>query len=121
MKDLENLELKISKFLRLGVIVAGIFMLIGWLASFDPSSNPFVSFAEYDKLPLQYAIAIYYQNQQWGVLISYVGLFCLISLPIIRVLLTSIIFIKQKELTLASIAGVVLVGLVLSFVLGIEI
>jgi uncharacterized membrane protein len=44
----------------------------------------------------------------------------LISLPVLRVLLTSILFLKMGDKILAAIAASVLLVLVLSFALGFE-
>jgi uncharacterized membrane protein len=120
MNELENLELKISKFLRFGVIFAGVVMLIGWVSQIKLSGNPFFSFKQYDYIPFSDLLKFHIYHKHWGVLTSYAGLGILISLPLIRVFLTAIIFIKQKEYALAMIAGVVLLGLIVSMSLGIE-
>jgi uncharacterized membrane protein len=120
MDKLESLELKISKFLRIGVLIAGAFLLVGWLGSFQWNSNPFTNLSEYNQLSLMLKIQLYIMNGEWGMCISYLGLIFLISLPVIRVFLTMFLFIKQKEFRLAIIAGIVLLGLFLSFTFGIE-
>lgn len=120
MNDIEALELKIAKFLRVGVLLAGALILIGWGLNFQWSENPFARFEVYSHAQLSDLLEVYWMDQNWGVLISYVGLFALISLPIIRVLLTMILFVKQKEHTLAMVALFVLAGLITSFALGIE-
>jgi uncharacterized membrane protein len=53
-------------------------------------------------------------------LLSYAGLIALISLPVLRVLLTMILFLKQKEYILAVVAALVLIGLFVSFTFGME-
>ena len=121
MKDeLYSLELKISWFLRIGVVIAGLLLLVGFLANFSFHGDPFYHFQTYDKIPFQVAIQHHIQHGHWKILISYAGLIALISLPIARVLLTAFLFVKQKEYHLAVIALVVLMGLSLSFSLGIE-
>lgn len=117
---IEDLELKISKFLRLGIIVAGVLILGGWLVQLKFVANPFYNFEYYDQIPLQNLVMFHIRTKQWGYLVSYLGLFCLISLPIIRVFLTAILFVKQKEYVLANLAFFVLVGLLGSLFLGIE-
>lgn len=119
MNEIENLELKISKFLRYGVIFAGIVILIGWITMFK-FSNTFYTFRFYDKLPFIDIVPFYVYRERWGILLSYVGLIILISLPIIRVFLTAFLFIKQKEYILATIAIVVSIALIFSMFLGIE-
>ena len=120
MNELENLELKISKFLRAGVILAGVVMLVGWVWEIKLTGNPFFNFTQYDNLSLLKLLKFHFYHKDWGILISYAGLAILISLPLIRVFLTAIIFIKQKEFALAMIAGLVLLGLLVSMSLGIE-
>lgn len=112
------MELKISKFLRVGVLVSAALMLIGWLPRLKMQGNPFLSFTTYDPIPLQDLLEIHLKNNQWWALISYLGLFVLISLPIIRVTLTGILFYRRKEFLLSGIAFVVLIGLMISFSLG---
>ncbi len=119
MNQLENLEYKISKFLRYGVILAGLIIFIGWIMMFK-STNTFYTFKFYDKLPLTEIIPFYFYRERWGILIAYVGLVILISLPIIRVLLTLLLFVKQKEYVLAFVAACVSLALILSLFLGIE-
>lgn len=120
MNNIESLELKIAKFLRVGVIVSGIIMFAGWMTQFKLSGDPFYNFQVYDHIPLQDLIGFHIYRKHWGVLISYFGLASLISLPVIRVILTAVLFIRQKEFALALIAFTVLLGLMLSMFLGIE-
>lgn len=120
MNNIESLELKIAKFLRVGVIVAGIIMFAGWMTQFKISGDPFFNFQTYDHIPLQNLITFHIHHKHWGVLLSYFGLASLISLPFIRVILTAVLFIRQKEYALALIAFTVLLGLLLSMALGIE-
>jgi uncharacterized membrane protein len=120
MSDIEKLELKIARFLRAGVVLSGLLMFAGWALQFKWSGNPFYFFDMYDPLPIQEIIRIYVRNENYGALLSYAGLGFLISLPIIRVLLTSILFARQKEYGLALIAAFVLIGLIVSMSLGID-
>lgn len=121
MDELNKLEYKIGKFLRYGVAVSGLLILVGWLMSVKFAyTEAFYSFRVYDTFPLQKILALYLRNKNWGILISYLGLFCLISLPLIRVLLTGWLFFKQKDYLLSLIAFGVLGALVLSFGLGLK-
>jgi uncharacterized membrane protein len=120
MNEIESLELKIAHFLRAGVIISGVIMFAGWMTQFKLSGNPFFNFETYDRISLSELIKFHIHKKDWGILLSYLGLISLISLPLIRVLLTAILFIKQKEFKLAVIAVVVLIGLMASMSLGIE-
>lgn len=120
MNEIESLELKISKFLRGGVFLAGAVMFVGWIWKLKWKGNPFFNFEVYDRIPFTDLIKQHIYLKDWGLLVSYAGLLILISLPLIRVLLTAILFIRQKEYMLAGIALIVLTGLSASLFLGIE-
>lgn len=116
----EELEIKIALFLRYGVFIAGFVMFVGWAMNFKFSGDPYFGFSTYDQIPLMDLIDHYIRRKNWGALVSYSGLALLISLPLIRVLLTMILFLKQKENTLAGVAFIVFAGLMVSLFLGIE-
>ena len=118
MKDIETMELKISKFLRYGVITSGIIMATGWIFFFKSDSDPFKPLQTYSSLNLIDSLQMNFILQDWGKIISYLGLTVLILLPVIRVLLSTILFIKQKEKAMALIGAIVLIGLIISFSLG---
>ena len=117
---MDDLELKISKFLRAGVIIAGIFLSIGWMSLLYYNGSTFETLKIYHEAPLMGALGAALDAHSWTIIIAYLGLVILISLPILRVFLTAIIFVKQKEYLLAGIAGFVLITLIVSFTLGIE-
>lgn len=119
MDRIETLELKISKFLRFGVIISGIFILAGWFLNFKLSGNPFYTFDTYDQIPLKDLIEFHLKNRNWGHLISYLGLIILIFIPIVRVILTVVLFFQEKEYMLSLIGIFVFIGLLLSMFLGI--
>lgn len=120
MKSIEALELKIAKLLRVGVIISGLLMLIGYIMQFKWGGNALFNFTIYDEIPFADLLQFNFRRNRWAPLISYSGLIVLISLPLIRVLLTTYLFIRQKEYALALIAFVVFVGLIVSMSLGIE-
>ncbi|KYG65126.1 hypothetical protein AZI87_11185 [Bdellovibrio bacteriovorus] len=119
-KTLNRLEYRISQLLRSGVLFAGIFLLVGWLWMWWKGEQSLSSFTEYQPTSL-------FENLQWALLmqdramlISYAGLIVLVSLPVLRVFLTGILFIKQKENKLALMAFTVFIILIGSFFLGID-
>ena len=120
MKAENAMEVKISKFLRAGVVTSGIIILIGWAMSFKADSDPFANLQTYSTFNLIDSLQMHAILQNWGKLISYFGLSILISLPVLRVFLSVILFIKQKEKIMALVGAIVLIGLITSFSLGIE-
>lgn len=120
MDELELLELQISKFLRFGVLVAAVFMLVGWISQLIFQDHSFELLKTYHSVSLGDTLATAFSHNQWSELIAYLGLIILISLPITRVFLTAFLFLKQKEYLLAGIASFVLIALIVSFSLGIE-
>jgi uncharacterized membrane protein len=120
LEELENLELKIAKLLRYGVIFAGILIFVGWMLQIQFTSNPFVGFHDYHGLSLLESFDTAFATQNWAQLISYAGLFVLISLPILRVLMTAILFVRQNDPIMASLAFFVFVTILVSCALGLE-
>lgn len=120
MNDLENLELRIAKVLRIGVVISGLLMLTGFVMQFRWSANALFNFTTYDPIPFIDLLEMNFKWKRIGPLVSYAGLIALISLPLIRVILTTYLFIRQKEYLLALIAFVVFVGLITSMALGIK-
>lgn len=120
MDRIEALELKIAKLLRIGVIVSGILMATGWLFTFSWNANPFVNYETYDQIAFLELWHFHLSRGNWGAIISYAGLVGLIALPVLRVLFTAFLFMRNKERLLAALAMVVFLCLLLSMVLGIE-
>jgi len=121
MKRIEEIEITISKFLRVGVFFAALLMLIGWCLQIQWNGNTFFTFEIYDQISLIDILKLHYYREHWAPLVSYAGLATLISLPILRVLITAVLFFRNKEYKLAGISLIVLSGLCLSIFLGIDI
>lgn len=123
--DLHRMELQVSKFLRYGVVVAGVTMLVGWsLSLFKPhvawNENPFINLETFHAVSMSEQISQAVTRHDYSILISYLGLAALVGLPVIRVFLTAVLFFKQKEKVLAYIALFVLSALLISMGLGFE-
>lgn len=119
-QELLNLELKISKFLRMGVIVSGLFMIVGWIFESLKSENSFDKIKSYNPDALADSFQLAYASGDWATVLTYIGLIILVSLPIIRVLLTAVLFIKQKDTPMAALAIFVFFILMTSLMLGFE-
>lgn len=120
MDQIEKLELKISYFLRWGVIISGTLMLIGLSLMLFETGESFLGFKIYSEISFKQTILMSWDSKDYAKLISFSGLIVLISLPLLRILLTAVLFFKQKELVLASIATGVFFTLIASFFLGLE-
>lgn len=119
--SLHDLELLISYFLRWGVSFSGMVMLGGWLWMLSQGSQRINTFAEYQPQPLIESLHWAVLTNDRSVLLCILGLVILVTLPILRVLMTAILFFKQKEFRLGTMALAVFVVLLASFLLGIEI
>lgn len=116
-----ELELFISKLLRIGVLIAGFFLLIGWMSQFQFIGNPLEKLEHYQQISFVDSFRQCWERQQWGLVMAYVGLCVLISLPIVRVFMTAFLFFRRREFLMASAATFVFIALLLSFLLGFEI
>ncbi|WII71176.1 DUF1634 domain-containing protein [Bdellovibrio sp. 22V] len=119
--SLHKLEYAISRMLRSGVLLAGALLSVGWVWLWYNNGDQLQSFSVYESQPL-------WERIQWALImndrafiVSFVGLAALVSLPLLRVLLTSFLFVKQKDYLLAVMALLVFLALIASFTLGIEI
>lgn len=114
------LEWAVARMLRVGVIIAGVMMLGGWFTFMDFTGNPLVNFHEYKEMPLLESLELAREQSNWGLLLAYAGLALLVSLPIVRVFMTAVLFTKQRQKILAGIAYFVFFILIISLTLGIE-
>lgn len=123
MRDarLEALELFIAKFLRYGVLIAGAVIFLGWMSQINFHRNVFEEFHVYQHMPLGDTLSFLWLQQSYGLLLAYVGLILLISLPLLRVVMTAGLFLIEKDYLMAVCALLVLGGLALSIALGFEI
>lgn len=119
--DVYSLELFIAKFLRYGVLVAGVLMFAGWMSEISFTTDTFAHFSKYQDARLVSTIHTLVEARRWGLLTSYAGMLALISLPLLRVLMTLLVFIKKRDWALAIVSSFVLAGLFLSLLLGFEI
>ncbi|NUN05968.1 MAG: DUF1634 domain-containing protein [Bdellovibrio sp.] len=119
--SLHDLELLISYFLRWGVSFAGFTILLGWVWMLRQENPRLTTFTDYHPQPLLESLHWAVLTNDRPMLICLLGLGILVTLPVLRVLMTAVLFFKQKELRLGTMALVVFAILVASFLLGIEI
>ncbi|KYG63721.1 hypothetical protein AZI86_12920 [Bdellovibrio bacteriovorus] len=118
--EMHRLELIVSQLLRLGVLIAGALLFIGWVWMWINGNDISGNLKEYNPTTftdtLQWAVIM----QDRALLTTMMGLVILVTLPVVRVLLTAILFIKQKDYRLAIMAIFVFAFLCSSFFLGID-
>ena len=119
--SLHDLELLINYFLRWGVSFAGLVLLWGWVWMLSKETQPLTTFTHYQPQPLLESLHWAVLTNDRPVLMCTLGLVILVTLPVLRVLLTAALFFKQKEIRLGTMAFAVFAILVASFLLGIEI
>lgn len=121
VSSLHRLELLVSHLLRIGVLVAGGLLAVGWVGMWIHGTDLSGNLSEYNPTAftdsLQWAIIM---QDRW-LLISLLGLVVLVLLPLVRVFLTAVLFLKQKDFSLALMAFMVFACLLSSFFLGIDI
>jgi uncharacterized membrane protein len=120
-KTIFSLELTIAKLLRAGVLIAGLFIFAGWVASVHWSVNPFAEHTVFHGVPLTQELKQAWLGGEWAKLSTFFGLILLVALPFTRVVMTAYLFIHQKEYVLATLAMIVTIALIFSFSLGFEI
>ena len=113
-KELQEVELVISKALRIGVIISGIVTFTGLLMYFSTGDSGYpgatypVTFTEIIKGLLAL--------KPYGVIMT--GLIILIATPIFRVGISIIIFLAEKDYLYVKITLLVFVILMLSLLMG---
>lgn len=118
--ELHSLELIISKLLRVGVMTAGVCLLFGWIGMWLQNGSMLSNFHVYEPEPLLEKIQWAVLMRDRSLMIAMIGLVILVCLPLVRVLLTGILFFRQKDYKLAVMAFAVFATLLASFFLGIE-
>lgn len=109
-----DVELIISKSLRIGVILSAVTILAG-LLMFLVSGNSGYPGNTYPTT-IKEIIKGFLQLKSYGVIMT--GLLILIATPVLRVAVSVMVFLKEKDYLYVKITGLVLVILLFSFMLG---
>lgn len=110
----KDLELVISRFLQAGVLVSGAVMLIGLLMYLITGNSGYAGdiYPTNPLLILSDAVSL----KPYAIIMT--GLFILILTPVIRVGVSIIAFLKEKDYTYVAISALVFVILIVSFLIG---
>jgi uncharacterized membrane protein len=117
---LQKLELRISHLLRAGVVLSGTFLFIGWIWLLIKNGTQLTSFSTYSPEPFLNSFSTALKTNNYALITSQLGLGSIVLLPLMRVIFTGYLFLKQRDFTLALMATVVFLALISSFFLGIE-
>lgn len=115
-----NIETSIAKLLRIGVVLAGLLIATGWFFQLSFGSDVFAEFATYQTQTLNSRLEYLFAASDWPKLIGYLGLSVLVSLPIIRVLMTLSLFIKSRDYMMVVAASIVLLSIAGGILLGVS-
>lgn len=119
---MEDLEYRISLFLRRGVIFSACLLAVGLLGqlAFSVQNKSLLMYENFEVIPFSIRVQEALMEKNWFSLFSCAGLVVLISLPMIRVALTGILFWKNKERAMSFMALIVFLILILSLCLGMD-
>lgn len=113
-----DFEFKVALFLRYGILCVALILFVSWIFSINFKENVFLDYQNYKEVSLISTLQDVWNNKQWSLLLSYFGLSVLILLPLFRVLMTCLLFAKQKEYIMTTLCFIVLLSLLFSFYLG---
>lgn len=113
MKEKKTIERKISIAMRIGVSIAALFMIIGFLLLLVTNNNSINTYNSIDFIELIKNLTNFNPYS-----FMMLGIFLLILTPVLRVLLSIILFIKEKDKLYTLITFFVLLILIISFIVG---
>jgi uncharacterized membrane protein len=118
----DELEYRISLFLRRGVFTATFLLAVGFLGQifFPHTEQSLGIYQKFEGIPFAIRLQTAIFENNWFSLFSCAGLVALISLPIIRVALTGFLFWRNNEKAMSLMALAVFFMLILSLCLGID-
>lgn len=111
---IEEMEIIISNFLRIGVVLSAIIVFIG-LLMFLVSGNSGYNGDYFPKTPTEIFNGVVLLKPYAIILL---GLIILILTPVFRVGVSILVFIKEKDFLYVKITSFVFVILIISFILG---
>lgn len=119
MKSEVDVEASISKVLRWGVLMALLFLIVGMIWQIATAERIAIeSYSQYTPTP---PFEVWNQLSGSGLTSQsflYLGLITLLLLPLLRVILTAILFYWRREWMMALAATFVTVALIVGFALG---
>lgn len=113
-QEMDNMEVIIGKIMRIGVALAAIVMLIGYLLLFVKHSTGYPG----NQFPTTLTAIIQGTIQLKPSAIMMAGIFLLILTPALRVATSIYSFFKEKDHLYTIVTTIVLIILIISFIIG---
>ncbi|CDZ24075.1 putative membrane protein [[Clostridium] cellulosi] len=113
-KEIEDLELAISKVIKYGVLASAAIMLIGLIIFLVTGSSGYPG--SYYPTSLVEIFQGLIAFKPYAMMMF--GLFLLILTPVLRVGVSILLFLKEKDYTFVRITTLVFIILIISFLLG---
>lgn len=113
-KELEEMELTISRFLKFGVMLSAAVIALGFLI-FIFTGNSGYNGEYFPKTPVEIFKGLA-SLKAYAIILT--GLMFLILTPVFRVGISILVFIKEKDFLYAKITALVFIILIVSFLLG---
>lgn len=110
----EEMEIIVSNFLKFGVYLSAIVVVIG-LAMFLITGNSGYKANYYPTNPME-ILSGTISLKSYAIMLT--GLLILIITPVMRVGISIIVFLKEKDFLYVGITSIVFIILIVSFVLG---
>jgi uncharacterized membrane protein len=114
----KDIERHISTLLQRGALLSGLLLSVGWISNYLDKGDQLHEFTSYKIQKLPETLHWIVLAQDKASMFSYLGVVALLLIPLIRVLLSSILFFRKKEYILAVVSMTVFCLLILSFQLG---
>lgn len=111
---IEEMEIVISNFLRIGVILSAVVVFIGLLMFLITNNSGYIV-SYFPTTPSEIFRGLI-AFKPYAIILT--GLIILILTPVFRVGVSILVFIKEKDFLYARITSVVFIILIISFLLG---
>ncbi|KRN89573.1 DUF1634 domain-containing protein [Ligilactobacillus ceti] len=113
-KEMHDVEIVIGQIMRVGVIIAATFMIIGFIILLITHTGGYPG--NHFPTTLKAIFTGLFHGKAYAFMMF--GIFCLILTPVLRVIISIYAFLKEKDYLYVGITTLVLVILIISFILG---
>lgn len=111
---MSDVELAVSKLLRLGVFISAAVIIIGLIQYLVTGNSGYPG----DTYPTSFGTILHGFIQWKSMAVIETGLLLLILTPVLRVFVSLFVFMQEKDYRFAAITALVFIILIVSFLLG---